>query len=287
MTVRASIIADSISPMGYRLTTFEMYYPRVILAEVNTHRMSARSSQSSRAIPLAKRIADVRRDPWIPKQFQKNQPGMQARDVLAEHEASIAREAWMMAIERALESAERLGNVNLHKQHANRVIETYAHTYTVMTATEWDNFFNLRNHPDAQPEFEDLAALMQQLYDSHIPAELAPGEWHLPYITRSERANYDSARLKIASAARCARVSYKTHDGRTPELGEDFTLARRLLDAKHLSPFDHPAQCDHRNPLEQGWLLGLPQDHRHLVGWRPARVQVELDHGLKCRRFAR
>lgn len=48
----AKILADSMSPDGVRLTTVEITFPRIILAELNTHRMLSKSSASSRAIPL-------------------------------------------------------------------------------------------------------------------------------------------------------------------------------------------------------------------------------------------
>jgi hypothetical protein len=48
--------------------------------------------------------------------------------------------------------------------------------------------------------------------------------------------------LAKLSTARCARVSYLTHDGkRDPR--EDFALHDRLSENGHWSPFEHAAQC--------------------------------------------
>lgn len=53
------MLADSIAS-GVRLTTLQVTMPRIVLAEFNTHRMLSRNSASSRAIPVEKRIAQVR-----------------------------------------------------------------------------------------------------------------------------------------------------------------------------------------------------------------------------------
>ena len=38
-TIKAVIIADSISPQGHRITTYLLTYPRFIHGELMTHRM--------------------------------------------------------------------------------------------------------------------------------------------------------------------------------------------------------------------------------------------------------
>ena len=44
----ATVIADSISPVGKRITTLELVYPRYIHSEFMTHRMFSRNASSSR-----------------------------------------------------------------------------------------------------------------------------------------------------------------------------------------------------------------------------------------------
>src|ERR1700752_2852978 len=68
------ILADSISRAN-RLTTFELTFPRFILAEVNTHRMLSRNSASSRAIPTEKIIDRLIEEPFIPT-FNERAKGM-------------------------------------------------------------------------------------------------------------------------------------------------------------------------------------------------------------------
>ena len=51
---------------GATIETFEMYFPRPILAEQNTHRVFSRNTGSSRAIPLKTMLRELRRTPFIP-----------------------------------------------------------------------------------------------------------------------------------------------------------------------------------------------------------------------------
>jgi thymidylate synthase ThyX len=84
---------------------------------------------------------------------------------------------------------------------------------------------------------------MVEAYMASQPRMLASGEWHLPYVSDEERANYPiEVQLKL-STARCARVSYLTHEGKTPEVDKDIVLHDRLAESGHWSPFEHQAQA--------------------------------------------
>ena len=82
MITDAKIILDSVGPNDARLTTFELTYPRMVHAELMTHRMFSRNSASSRAIPTEKLLARIEEDPVLPVWWGKNQSGMQAREEL-------------------------------------------------------------------------------------------------------------------------------------------------------------------------------------------------------------
>jgi hypothetical protein len=90
MGYAAKVLADSITSDGARLTTLEVTFPRIVLAEFNTHRMLSRNSASSRAIPVLKRIKSVVDDPFVPESFGKNQAGMQA-ETSVDSEAALLR----------------------------------------------------------------------------------------------------------------------------------------------------------------------------------------------------
>jgi thymidylate synthase ThyX len=257
----AMILADSISS-GVRLTSMAVTFPRIILAEVNTHRMFSRSSASSRAIPVEKRIAAVRADPFVPAAFGSNKRGMQAGENLGDVENSDARADWEEAMEAACNFAESMSRLGVHKQWANRLIEPFAWTTAVITATEWANFFALRISPLAQPEMQTTAAAMKAAMDGSKPRELKPGQWHLPYIDWDEAGGIEPLALAKISSARCARVSYLTQDGKR-DIKADLELHDRLLAAGHMSPYEHPAKAvtpDFGNPLFSPVYVADPQD---------------------------
>jgi thymidylate synthase-like protein len=298
MTVTAKNIASSICN-GKRIDTLQLRYPRFIHAEFMTHRMFSRNASSSRAIPVEKLIADIRKDTAMPSHWGKNQPGMQARE---EHEAALTLpvpimvqgllhtrgeqlfymnndypgriDAWHIARDRAIEMAEAFHKAGYHKQIVNRLLEPFSHINVIVTSTEWDNFFELRDHPDAQPEMQLLAQAMKNAINSVEPVELVFGQWHLPYVDggsyQDEGFNEgDSLRrfeeLKKISVARCARVSYLTHDGRPSTFDEDETLFNRLVGSKplHASPLEHQA-----TPDPSGWYK---HQWGNFKGWRQYR----------------
>ncbi len=237
----AKIICDSQPPEGSRLTTMEVVVPRIVLAEFNTHRTMSRNSASSRAIPIAKMIRKVEDDPYIPETWGKNQRGMQAEEALDEHESRLARQCWLQARDSAVEHVETMMKIGVHKQTTNRLLEPFMWHTIIVTATEWSNFFHLRCHPDAHPAIRRTAEAMRTAMEGSVPETLEWDFWHLPFVTEEEAVTPTLDLVKLSSA-RCARVSYLTHDGvRDPS--KDLELHDRLLSAGHMSPFEHPAQC--------------------------------------------
>jgi len=251
MSYDAKILADSITEHGERLTTFEVTFPRIVLAEVNTHRMLSRNSASSRATPVAKKIAQIEVDPFIPAAFIKNQKGMQGAEALDDAMALEAEAWWRQGVTGALSVARALSGAGLHKALANRVLEPYAWHTAILSATDWSNFWHLRVNPDAQGEFRTAAEMMLALYEKHEPTLLGDDDWHLPLVSEEERdaalpgtpAEVHAAdqRLVKISVARCARVSYLTHDG-VRDQAEDLALYEKLVTGGHLSPLEHVAR---------------------------------------------
>lgn len=246
MSYAAKVIADSLAG-GVRLTTLEVTMPRIVLAEFNTHRVFSRNSASSRAIPVAKRIQAVIDDPFIPATFGSNKKGMQAGDALEGAERANALDAWMVARDNAVRSAYRLAALGVHKQLANRLLEPFSWHTVVVTATEWENFFNLRISSLAQPEIRTAAELMKAAMDASKPRTLDVNGWHLPYVSDEDHARHrdraEAYLMPMTSAARCARVSYLTHDGRR-DVDADLRLADDLAKNRHMSPFEHVAYVD-------------------------------------------
>lgn len=241
MSYAAKIIADSLSPDGVRLTTLEVTFPRIVLAEFNTHRVFTRNSASSRAIPIAKRIEMVERTPYVPDEFGSNQKGMQSGDPLDGRNAEHARFLWLEAASAAVRNARHLAELGVHKEYANRLLEPFCWHTVVATATEWDNFRGLRCHPLATRPIRIAAELMFEARDASTPVELRHGEWHLPYVRPDERAQLPIGVQVQVSTARCARLSYLTQDGHR-DVNVDLALYERLVGAGHMSPLEHPAR---------------------------------------------
>src|SRR5580704_4726203 len=229
MAFSARVLLDSRSPSGARLTTVEVRYPRFIHSEMMTHRVFSRNAASSRAIPIKKMIAAVREEPALPVYWGRNQTGMSAREAVAPDVEERARAEWQAALDDALLHAERLSaqDIDLHKQLVNRLLEPFAWITVIITATEWANFFTQRCHPDAQPEIKHIAEMMLAEYRASTPQAVALGRWHLPLIQADELHLPDELLCKL-SVARCARVSYLTHDGKRDH-DKDIELYERLL----------------------------------------------------------
>lgn len=144
--IQATIIADSLNEKGQRLTTMMVTFPRFILAELNTHRTLSKNSASSRAIPFTKMVEAVQDNPFVPIAWQKSHTGMQGTEYLTnEKDIKSAEERWLIARDTAIEQAKVLHEgKGVTKQLCNRLLEPFMNHTVLITATEWENFFNLR-----------------------------------------------------------------------------------------------------------------------------------------------
>lgn len=240
-------------------------FPNFLANGVVVH--NSRNSASSRAIPVEKMLTRVEEDPFIPVYWGKNQKGMQADSELTESEQDKARFAWLAAKGRAVDWAKTLLDLGVHKQVTNRLLEPFLWQTVIVTATEFDNFFALRTHRDAQPEIREIALRMEKLYDEHEPLEVEEGFWHLPLVedrAELEAAGYTLDDIKRISVGRCARVSYLTHDGRRDPKA-DLELCERLRASGHMSPFEHVAQALSER-IVSGNLIGWHQYRKGLTG---------------------
>lgn len=284
----AKVILDSVSPAGKRIVTVEARYWRAIHAEIMTHRDRARNAASSRAIPFIRFSKDdrmpvanctysyIQNDYFLPEFIGAEQKGMQSGGELPEPQRSEALEIIDELRQTALASCLKLHDLGVHKSIINRYLEPWSYITVVMTATEWKNFFRLRVHPKAEKHFNKIASQIKDAIDASVPQEVTAGDWHLPYIRPEDREEVreslgslnlervpvgeDAERqvqvLKRVSAARCARLSYLTHEG-VRSLDADLALFRSLIHPKlendrdddviHASPLEHVAFACGRN----------------------------------------
>lgn len=254
------VIADTIWN-GNRITTLQLKYPRIIHGEMMTHKRLSRNAKSSRAIPTAREIENIKANPYIPIYWGKRQAGMQAKVELSAEDQATAMNIWLKARDTAVLNAHELDFIaDAHKQVTNRLLEPFMLMETVVTATDWDEFFKLRIHPDAQPEIIKLAHMMYEAINNSKPLERY---YHLPYLSEEEIDTFFKQGLvedaQRVSSARCARVSYKAYDG-SVSIDKDFALADDLfgdIEYPHASPAEHPAlaaDSDEYRANMFGWL---------------------------------
>lgn len=255
MGCQVTVLADSVAPNGSRLITMEVEHWRAIHAEVLRHRSFSFSAASSRAIPGGRMIDYVEANPAGPVAWTTAKKGMQGGSPLPAEDVGDVEQAWRWAREDAIEGAELLDRHKVHKSISNRLLEPFAHIRCVITgsADAWANFWDLRLHWDAEPSIQQLAKMTALAAKASKPKALIGNQWHLPYITDAERLAVHAAEpeypadvemeLAKLSAARCARVSYKTHDGKTPTREDDLALFEKLVGGtpKHSSPLEHQA----------------------------------------------
>lgn len=260
--ITAKVICHSVNTHGDELVTMIITYPRIILAEVNTHRMLSKSSASSRAIPIKTQINKLSKNCFYPSWWGAAQKGMQANSEIEENHQREARKEWEDAFTRAMASATTLDLHGVHKQIANRLLEPFQYMTTIISGTDWANFFKLRAHPDAQPEFMILAFRM---LEALVESVAINRDYHIPFGDQMEPGLFEEVRMKIA-CARCARISYDNHEGKR-DSQDDLRLADSLIKSGHMSPFEHVATA-----FPQSVYIG------NFRGWVQYRKKIQREN---------
>lgn len=250
-----------------RISTLELTYPRMIHAEIMTHRDRARNAGSSRAIPWPVMCERIQNDPVIPIYWGSEQKGMQTGGEIEDKESALG--IWLAARNQALMAAQRLANLGVHKSLCNRLTEPFMWITVVMTSTSWKNFFLQRCHKDAEIHFQKIANMARKALLESTPIQ---ANEHLPYVQPDDvdfvhsvfsescmtLDGEDSKRilglkfegkseqevLMQVSTARCARVSYVQHGEKKKSTGKDINLFSQLVRGSgfgHWSPMEHPA----------------------------------------------
>lgn len=275
MAYRATVVKDSISPGGARIITVEATYPRTVLAELNTHRQFSRNTQSSRAMTIESMIKQVLEDPFMPI-WSKNQKGMQG-DVggLTEEQLHDADTVWFEARDDMVGYVKRLMAIGVAKQDANRLLEPFQFTTTVITSTTWANFLAQRTDKGAYPPFQKIAKMIRSALRNSEPELVQPGDWHLPYIDEDDWQSDDlpdyvrdeetlRAVMIQTSVSRCAGISYLRQNRK--DILADLARYDKLTGANpmHSSPLEHAARA-----------CADPTEHcGNLTGWKPLRKMI-------------
>lgn len=255
------IIADSYYESDYnqtRLTTFQIECWRPLMPHLVRHRKHSYCCSSSRAKPYDKIVSEIRSEVWGPEEFTENCPGMCPNKALESQGQVLMKNLWKyIAYSNIVLSGLMKCTGNVHKEIINRTLEPYSKCSMVIASTNFDNFFKLRCSEKAQAGTAAIANKMKALLDNNKPKVLKYGEWHLPYISDEEFEAHPIMDLVQASAARCARVSYKAFDGST-DIEKDKQLCQQLISNKEFSPLEFPAKAN--NKIQYGnYDLGFMQ----------------------------
>lgn len=262
MAYEVKIILDSANPYtGERITTLTATYPRIVHDELLTHRAFSRNAASSRAIPIAQQIQQVILDPYIPESWGREQRGM-----VAGEEIVCPKEAlrlWLEAHYNVARAAAAMQLLGVHKEGISPLLMPFSWITTLITSTEWDNFFQLRCAADARPPLRKLALMMRDAISESKPQSR---EAHIPFLTSDDASLGESLQL-ARSVARCCRISYLNHEGQS-DIAADVRLFERERKAAHWSPFEH-----------QAWAM-LPGDFANrrsgnFTGWTQYRQILE------------
>ena len=292
--------ADSINTAtNQRITTLLLTrFPYTLIQELGTHRQLyalgvgcpvnvfdeniSRNSASTRAIPVKRMIDYVLSDPFVPR-FTRHQKGMSGdEESVTMGFLTKAEATWNQAMQVMVSACRLLAEDDVHKQHINDLLKVFLRIPILVTATEWDNFLRLRTDKTCRVEFREYAKEIKAALEQSVPTPLAPGEWHIPFGDNLP-ADVTHAQRLMAAAARCARLSYASHDG-DHSLQSQLLLADQLLYDGHLSPFEHIAMAVSES-LPEGINLPKARLHdgtivntRNLRGWYSLRAMVEDDY---------
>lgn len=230
--MEVKVLLDSINPhTGTRLTTLHCVYPQFIHQQVLTHRIFSRNSSSLRAISFD-RITDW--DLVLPT-WTEEKKGMQGSivtdDLTNDKADSLVKELYI----KTQQICKQLQELGIHHQNINDYLRPFTNIHTVITATDWSNFFQQRLHELTKPDMQRLAQLIYDALEESKPEE---NYHHAPMLNDLWDSTFSNEKLYLISAARLARISYfKWSD----DPGKDLELAKKLIADKHPSPFEHIA----------------------------------------------
>ena len=225
--INATIVADSINEQGDRLTSFLITFPRILLSEINTHRMLSKNTSSSRAIPFNKMLEAIQNNPFIPIAWQKEHKGMQGTEYLTEIEDIKSAEGeWLKAKDLAIQQATHLNQIGVTKQLANRLLEPFMWTTMLITGPKsgWDNFFNLRC-----PQYETNSGKGFRSRKDALAAQLDVKDPGKDFVKQSYedsfniewfKANKGQAEIHMMALAECIWDAYNESTPKQLKAGE-------------------------------------------------------------------
>lgn len=304
--IKAEIVAHSINEQGDELISIMATFPRIILAEVNTHRMLSKNTSSSRAIPFNKMVETIQNDPFIPIAWQKEHKGMQGNEYhTGEAGERFCPNNWLRARDRAVLEANHLhDNIGVTKQLANRLLEPFMWTTMLITGPKsgWENFFKLRcpqytlNNDDIFRSKKDFKAFYKEA------TEVVENHLALPLFAEDAdtvawlKANKGQAEIHMMALAECIWDGYSESTPKVLKPGDwHIPFEDTIADIRHWGT-EVPQTMDmvkvsvamsartsytvvgEEKEIHFENLIGL---HDRLLAWDPPHSSP-LEHAAKC-----
>lgn len=253
--MKVEILLDSLNPYtGTRLTTFYLLYPQNCHQHVLTHRVFSRNAMSLRAISTT-RVSD----------FELSYPtwtvekkGMQGD--LADPSTSKAANILLEEMYKVnLTYAKALSTLGIHHQNINDYLRPYTDIHVILSATDLDNFFKLRLAKNTKPDTRILAEKMKAALEESKPFFRVE---HIPLSYTFDTYGLSQEEVSLICAARLARYSYMKW---SDDITKDIALARKLIEDKHASPFEHIATATPDNNY-----------YANFRSWKQLRKVLEL-----------
>lgn len=231
--MEVKVLLDSTNPYnGQRLTTLHCTYPQFIHQQVLTHRVFSRNSSSLRAISTNRAIDEFE---IVYPQWTAEKKGMQGEVITDTETIEKANHIVETMQQFTKVSCDILRSLGIHHQDINNYLRPFQNIHTVITATDWSNFFSQRLHESTKPDMQNLAQLIYNALEDSEPVEQYS---HLPLIGTCPPTGFNFEQLQLIAAARLARISYFKW---TDDPIKDLALANKLIEQKHPSPFEHVA----------------------------------------------
>jgi len=226
--MQVEILLDSSNPYNdTRLTTFHLYYPQNIHQHILTHRVFSRNSMSLRAMSH-KRVSELS---LSEKTWTLEKKGMQGQ-IAPDDIVALADAYTLQMYSEVKKWCNNLHAIGIHHQDINDYLRPFSNIHTILTGTDFDNFFKLRLGEQAKPDIKKLAQLMLNAMEESKPKH------RFSHIPAFKDDRYSTENSCLISAARLARYSYMQFGG---EIEDDLKLAGKLIADKHASPFEHQA----------------------------------------------
>lgn len=289
---------------GQPILSFIGWVPKIILAQINTHRTLSKNAGSSRAISNKMLIRNAIENPYIPI-FTREQKGMQGVPIKKSEVKKLLQEH-LSILHYVVKKIHK--NDVLHKQNINRYLEPFILVPVVITGTltsynrqnqntAWQNFIYLRKNHSAQFEIQHVAQTVHTAVDllhmfskdnieiaynynlesvSSVDIEqdhfitIRRGEVHIPKNNLSkDYVNYIKQKIinkEIEDMAIFGEIARISSLTYKSDTEErNIDLTKRLLREKHMSPFEHIA------------IFSYGQSHYNLLDWKSVRYILEQE----------